>query len=242
MLSFAGQLIYGANRDDLSLVFSVLWLLALPLLLTQDWARKSLDRTPLSWLGGLFGLVILAGVLSLTPLFEPHPIWSLVPSAAIRTVTIDPYATWLELIKLLGLAAAFLVGAAFGGDDDRAKQLIQGLLLAGLAYGVWAFLNFETDRSMLFGLLRSLDPSRLSGSLSSANIAATLFGSLAVLNMADLMRRVERDRDRRSGPFQWRHLEGTVQAGVVPLVGMAVSVACLILTVSRSGMVATIRN
>ena len=189
-LVYAGHLLFAANRNDLSVAFSAAWLLALPLLLSQAWARKSLDRTPLAWVGGCFGLVLLAGVLSLTPAFEPHPAWSLVPGA-IATVTIDPYSTWLELFKLLGLAAAFLAGASFGGDDDRAKQLIQGVLIAGLAYGLWAFFNFETSRTLLFGQPRQLDPSRLAGSLSSANIAATLFGALVVLNVADLMRRLE---------------------------------------------------
>jgi len=238
-LTFLGHLIYGANRDDLSLAFSVAWLGALPLLLTQEWARKSLDRTPLTWPGASFALVILAAVASLTPLFEPHPIWSLVPGS-IKTVTIDPYATWLNLFKLLGLTAAFLVGAGFGGDDERAKQLIQTVLLAGLAYGIWAFLSQEMDRNVLFGQIRVWSPDRLSGSLPSANIAATFFGALTVLNLSDILRRVERQRERRTGRLQWRHLEIILQAIWLPLLGIAVSVACLALTVSRSGVAATV--
>jgi len=238
-LTFLGHLIYGAKRDDLSLAFSIAWLIALPLMLTQEWARKSLDRTPLIWPGASFALVILAGIASLTPLFEPHPIWSLVPGA-IKTVTIDPYATWLNLFKLLGLAAAFLVGAGFGGDDERAKQLIRTILLAGLAYGTWAFLSQELDRNTLFGQTRVWSPDRLSASLPSANIAATLFGALTVLNLADLLRRFDQQRERRTGRLQWRHLEAILQAVWLPLLGITVSVACLVLTVSRSGMAATV--
>jgi O-antigen ligase len=239
VLTFAGHLLFGANRNDLSLAFSIAWLAALPLVLTQAWARDSLERTPLQWIGVAFALTLLAGVLSLTPLFEPHPIWTLAPGA-IRTVTIDPYATWLELFKLLGLAAAFLVGASFGGDDDRAKQLIQGLLLAGLAYGLWAFLDFETNRALLFGQARHLDPSRLAASLSSANIAATLFGALVVLNVADLTRRMERQAEWRSGGFKLRHLEGLLQTAAVPLIGLGVALTCIVLTISRTGMVVTL--
>ena len=238
-LTYADHLLYGANRNDLSLVFSIAWLAALPLLLTQSWARKSLDRMPIAWVGGAFGLVLLAGVLSLTPLFEPHPIWSMAPGA-IRTVSMDPYSTWLELFKLLGLAAAFLVGASFGADDDRAKQLIQGLLLGGLAYGVWAFFNFETNRTLLFGQARHLDPSRLAGSLSSANIAATFFGSLVVLSVADITRRLERQRERRTSDFRLRHLEELLLAIAVPLIGLLVALTCLVLTLSRAGLVATL--
>jgi O-antigen ligase len=240
LLTFAGQLLFGANRNDLSLAFSIAWLVAVSLVLTQPWARASIERTPLAWVGGAFALVLLAGVFSLTPLFEPHPIWTLAPGA-IHTVSIDPYATWLELFKLLGLAAAFLVGASFGGDDDRAKQLIQGLLLAGLAYGVWAFFNFETDRTLLFGQPRHLDPARLAASLSSANIAATLFGALVLLNIADLTRRIERQRERwASGGFKFRYLEGVLQSAAVPLIALGVSLTCLVLTLSRTGMVATL--
>jgi O-antigen ligase len=239
MLTYAGHLLYAANRDDLALAFSVLWLIALPLVFTQSWARAAIDRTPLTIVGTCFGLVLLAGVLQLTPLFEPHPIWTMAPGS-IGVVTMDPYSTWLTLFKLVGLAAAFLVGAAFGGDDDRAKQLIQGLLLGGLAYGLWAFFNFETSRTLLFGQPRHLDPSRLAASVSSANIAATLFGALVVLNVADLTRRLERQRERRTGGFRLRHLEGLLQAIAWPLLGLGVSLTCLVLTASRTGMVVTV--
>jgi O-antigen ligase len=235
-LVYAGHLLFAANRNDLSIAFSAAWLAALPLLLTQAWARRALERMPLAWVGGCFGLVLLAGALSLTPAFEPHPIWTLVPGA-LRTVTIDPYSTWLELFKLVGLAAAFLVGASFGGDDDRAKQLIQDLLIAGLAYGLWAFFDFETSRTLLFGQPRHLDPNRLAGSLSSANITATLFSALVVLNVADLTRRLERQREHRTGGLQLRHLEPLLLASALPLVGLGVSLTCLALTLSRTGMV-----
>jgi O-antigen ligase len=238
-LTYAGHLLFGANRNDLSLAFSIAWLAALPLLLTQSWARASIERTPLAWVGGAFALVLLAGALSLTPLFEPHPIWTLAPGA-IRTVSIDPYSTWLELFKLLGLAAAFLVGVGFGGDDDRAKQLIQGLLLAGIVYSAWAFFDFETSRNLLFGQARHLDPSRLAASLSSANIAATLFGALVVLNVADLTRRMERQGERRTGGFRLRHLESLLQTSAVPLVGLGVALTCIVLTLSRTGIVVTL--
>jgi len=238
-LTYAGHLLFGANRNDLALAFSIAWLAALPLLLTQSWARTSIERTPLAWVGGAYALVLLAGLLSLTPLLEPHPVWTMAPGA-IGTVSIDPYSTWLELFKLLGLAAAFLVGVGFGGDDDRAKQLIQGLLIAGMAYGVWAFFNFETNRALLFGQARQLDPSRLAASLSSANIAATLFGALVVLNVADLTRRLERQGERWTGGFRLRHLEGLLQTGAVPLVGLGVALTCIVLTVSRTGIVVTL--
>jgi len=231
--------LFGANRNDLSLAFSIAWLAALPLLLTQSWARSALNRTPLAGVGAAFGLVLLAGFLSLTPIFEAHPIWTLSPGA-IRTVTIDPYATQIELFKLSGLAAAFLAGASFGGDDDRAKQLIQGLLLGGIAYCVWAFFNFETSRNLLFGQPRHLDPSRLAASLSSANIAATLFGALVVLNVADLARRLDRQRQGRSGGFRLRHLDSLLQTAATPLVALVIALTCLVLTLSRSGIAASL--
>ncbi len=239
LLTYAGHLLYAANRNDLALAFSALWLAALPLLLTQSWARAAIERTPLTIVGASFGLVLLAGVLQLTPLFEPHPVWTMAPGA-IAVVTMDPYSTWLTLFKLVGLAGAFLVGASFGGDDERAKQLIQGLLLGGLAYGLWAFFNFETSRALLFGQPRHLDPSRLAGSLSSANIAATLFSALVLLNVADLTRRLERQRERWIGGFRARHLEGLLQTIAVPLLGLGVSLTCLVLTLSRTGLVASV--
>ena len=218
-----------------------MWLAALPLLMTKGWARESLDQTPLLFVGTLFGLTIAVGLASLTPLTigVRTPLWTAIHGLA-PCASIDPYSTLLELLKLFGLAAAFLVGASFGGAPERAKQLIQSLLVAGLAYGVWAFLDFKFSPTKLFGETRLFDHARLSASLGSANIAATLFGTLVLLNLADLLRSLEQQRERWPSGFRIRHIEDLSQAILVPTIGILVGGTCLILTFSRAGIVVSI--
>jgi hypothetical protein len=69
-------------------------------------------RLPLALPSILLGVVFALGLFSILPLRPPlaHPLWSYVPGAP-ASISLDPVGTRLELIKLAGLAAAFLIGA-----------------------------------------------------------------------------------------------------------------------------------
>jgi O-antigen ligase len=238
-LVFAGHLAFGANRPSLALGYAILWFVALAgLLISRGWARKALDAAPLRILGPLFALILVLALLSLTP-YGPggaHPLWSFV-SGAHPAVSIDPYATRLEIIKLLALAAAFLIGCLFGAEDERAKALLRALLAFGLAFSAWAFIDHVTSPNLLFGGPRPFGPDRLSGAFGSANTAATLFGALTLLNLTDLVRTY--DGVRPSGALHVRHLQTIAPRLARPLLGLALAVTCLILTFSRGGLSAT---
>lgn len=238
LLLFAEILLFGANQTDLALAFAGLWFLALPVVLGQGWARRGLEGTSLGLVGWLFGAVLLAGVLTLTrfAVGGPHPIWDWVANAR-PVATIDPYLTLVELIKLAGLAAVFLIGVVFGSDDERAKTLFRCLLVLGLAYSLWAIVDRVTSPTLLFGVPRTFDPNRLSASLVSANTAATLFGALMLLNLIDLDRRFQ--RYRAGDRIDIRRLERLAPEIALPLVSVAATASCLLLTVSRAGLAAT---
>lgn len=240
ILVFAGHLAYGANRTSLSLVFAGLWFAALALMLyTCEWARDALDLRHIGLTAAAFGLTLILSALALTPfgVGGPHPIWAYAPGA-IATVSIDPYATLVEIEKLLALGAAFLIGCIIGADDQRAKAQIRMILLVGSVYSAWAFVDHVFSPDLLFGQARPFDPSRLSASFGSSNTAATLFGALTLLNLTDLVRTYA--GARRSSRFRLDHLNKMSPALSRPFLALILSLTCLILTFSRAGLAATV--
>jgi O-antigen ligase len=238
-LVFLGHLAVGANRTNLALAFSVLWFALLAgLLSTQAWARRGLDEARLWPAAAAFALLLLAAGLSLTPLGigGAHPIWTYVP-AARATVSLDPYATLVEIIKLAALAAAFLVGLVISADDDRAKGLLRAILTVGLGFTAWAFIDHVINPATLYGGLRPFGADRLSAAFGSGNTAATLFGALTLLGLVDLVRSYESVRP--TGRFHARHIQRMAPKLTRPLLMLGLAATCLILTQSRAGMAAT---
>jgi O-antigen ligase len=236
-LVFLGHLAFGANRTTLALVEASVWFAVLAVMLALPIGRIAFGTMRFGYLTVAFGAVIALGFLSLTPLGVggPDPVWGFVPSVGI--VSVDPYATLVELVKLLGLAATFLVGCVMGAEDERATRLIRAILRLGIVYCAWAFLDHLASPALLFGEVRPFGAYRLSASFLSGNTAATLFGALTILNLTDLVRQYERSRSSRG--VRIRDIERLLPRLVLPLLGMALAATCLILTMSRSGMTAT---
>ncbi|MDP1875909.1 O-antigen ligase [Phenylobacterium sp.] len=131
----------------------------------------------------LFGLVLLAGLLSLTPLGPAgvHPVWAFV-GVSPGSATIDRSATTLELIKLLGLGCLFLVGAATGAADGRARTAVNLMIALSAIFGLWAFFNFTT------GVQYQTQRGRLEGTLMSPNTAGTFFAMMVIVTLGPLLR------------------------------------------------------
>ena len=238
-LVFTGHLALGANRDSLALGFAAAWFALLAWTLSGASARRSLSGTSAPGLEAiLFGLVLLAAVVSLTPfgIGGPNPVWTYVPRA-VAIVSIDPYATLLEIVKLLALGAAFMVGRIVGADDERAARLLRALLAAGAFYSAWALIDHASNPDSLFGAPRPFDPTRLSASFGSANTAATLFGALILLGLADCQRTYERVRPRTA--FHSSHVQKVLPAMLRPVVTLLLNAACIVETLSRAGTAAT---
>ena len=200
-LLFTEHLLFGADRIDFSLLFGVLQLgLLLALILVSRGAEP--PRLPLTAPAILFSLAFAIGLLSVLPVGLPlaHPLWAYVqriePGVA-ATISMDPAATRMQLVKLAGLGALFLVGASLGGRREAAERTGRYVTLAGLLYCLWAGGAFVVDPNTTFGFHRFYGMGRLSASFSSPNIAATLFASLTIWALAGLMRPLL--RVRRSG-------------------------------------------
>lgn len=130
-----------------------------------------------------FGIVISVALWTLTPwtLGGPHPVWAYV-GVAFGASTIDKSATTIEIVKLLGLGCIFVVGAATGGRDDRARYAIELTIAAGVIFGIWALVGSST------GSIYQSGGHRLEGHFLNPNTAGTVFAVLLILSVAQLVR------------------------------------------------------
>lgn len=220
-LLYAGHFFYGALVSDVALLMGTAVALILGATLLQPKLRDELLRLKgIEGPGLLFALVILVALWTLTPWTPagPHGVWSYVgvsPGAS----TIDKSATTMEIIKLVGLACFFLVGAACGARDDRARLAVQLTLVAGIVFGVWAFLGSVT------GSIPQTQGHRLEAHFVNPNTAGTFFAVLLILAISELQRRL-----RLRGPQR--------DASATIIVGAAVLTfaICLLDTASRGAL------
>jgi O-antigen ligase len=235
ILLYVEHLIFGANRGDLSLFFAILHLLILLAALATRASRRALDAAPLVVPGGLFALVLAGAFFTLLPLGGRigHPLWSYV-SASGGSVSLDPAATRVEIVKLLGLAAVFAVGIVFGAKRERAEAMIRALSYVGGAFAVWAFLSWSNDPDTIFGTARFYGSGRLAAAFLSANSAATLFACQSVLQLCLAIRAVQRAPKPFFSKRAWMEMKGLPAA----LILLFINVSCLLLTQSRAGVTA----
>lgn len=224
-LIFLAHLAYGALRIEASLIAVAAAAILLLACLAAPGVRRDLLRVRgLALPATLFGLVLLAGILSLTS-FGPagvHPVWAYVGQAP-GAATIDRSATTLELIKLLGLGCIFLVGAATGATDGRARTAVNLMIALSAVFGLWAFFNFAT------GAHGYLGGNRLTATLGSANTAGTFFAMMVIVTLGPLLRDL---RGVRAG--QALQVATGYWAALIILVG------CLLTTASRGAALGTV--
>ena len=223
---FLAQQHDGANTILGGLSLAGAEALALLLLLIAPWARRGLSRGSgdLAQPATAFGLTLLVALWSMTPWVPggAHPAWSYVH--ALGAATLDRSDTLFEIIKLSGLGCVFLIGYAIGRSDERARLAVRALAFIGGLYAICSL--------ALYGLDRDPSVTRLTGTFQSANTAATLFGALIVLACALALSAQRRNAGRRRTPSQ--------MVAAVPYWALAaLFTACLLLTASRGGAIAT---
>ena len=231
-LLYVEHLFFGANSRNLGLIFAVVHLLAFAGLAAATRGGQP-PRLPLTPPAILLGLVFAIGVVSILPLGAPlaHPLWTYV-SGAPASISLDPVGTRLELIKLAGLAALFLIGTSLGADRERAEAFALYLAYGGILYCAWAFAAWVISPSSIFGTPRPYGGDRLAGSFLSSNTAATLFASLAAMSLLGLLRPVARARR----PGERRRLDELLALWPQGLL-LLLALSCLLLSSSRGGLI-----
>ena len=236
-LLYFEHLLFGANRQDLSLLFAVVHLLLLLALIGVTRGAEP-PRLPLKAPAILLGLVFALAIFSLLPFGPPlaHPMWGYIQPLAPKvaaSISLDPVGTRVQLVKLAGLSALFLVSAALGFRREGADRLASYLCWGGILYCLWAAINWMTTPNSIFGVARPYSGGRLAGSFLSVNTAGTLFASLTVLGLTGVLRPFM--RERRDG----ERLRLAEFGPVWPqLLLVLLATTCLFLTASRGGLMA----
>lgn len=213
----------GANST-----VAALWLaamLAIALCLTSALPSRSarvLESRFLVLVGIPFALTLLVAAWTVYGSVEVPPGRFDLDLPVPRAPSIDRSATLLEIVKLLALACAFLVGCVQGATVKRAIITAHALVVSGAFYALLAFGPYLAGGQERAG-------NRFTAGLMSANSAATLFGVLLVIAASLLIR-----QGRRSTHGRWGSLRFAILLGCVAILGVA-----LILTVSRMGLTAT---
>lgn len=221
------HLAYGAALPLPALVLSGCLLLILALALSTKDARAELDRLPRRWvLLSLFTAVIGMAAYSLTPgpTGAAHPIWAW--SGGEPSISLNRSATRLEILKLLGLASAFLIGWLQGLRPDTARRTFSSVLALGGLHALVS-LGFYLSPGA-----PGEPPIRLNGGFDSPNVAAALFGMLLVVSLA-------------WGLYRWGRTSGRPTTervtAIVPSAALGLLfLTCVVLAASRAALGATI--
>ena len=206
-------------------------LFVLLILLATRAGREALWARPLPIVPAALFLIAMSEAALQLVSFPPglaHSAWGLLGDFRRAPITMDVHATRIELGKLAGLAAAFLVGVTAGRDSRNVSALITLALGAGLAFA----LVLIVER----GLTIAGVTQRLASELASPNIAATILGSLGLMAIASIVR-----TSKMSGEAEFLgFLPPMDKRTGLALVTLAVSLSALALTASRGGVAATL--
>ncbi len=216
VLLILGFAIRGSDQPLCSLVLSALWALFAAVLWLLPQARAD-ERLAQPGLGLIcLAFVLFCGVMVLEPVIGPQS-------------SFDLSAFVTAFLKLLGLACAFLAGVRLCPDIDAARRVMDVILFGGSLWAAAAILLQAVDPYTIYGVAKIGDPRRLAGAFTSPNSAATLFGSLAVLAWGrTLSRYITSDRH-----------EFFERVDPVYIIEFAVCATALIMSLSRSGWMAT---
>jgi O-antigen ligase len=223
---FVAHLSMGANQLASGQALTAILALVLAVSLLSPRVRS--DLMHMRHIGPpllLLGAVLSVALLSQTNLIPSagREIWLEVglPPAA----TINRSATWIEIVKLCGLACVFALGALGSISRSRGRAFVELIVGIGAAYALVAL-------ALFFAGFQSRIDDRLTGGFLSANSGATLFGVLAVLCVSVLLRSWRRFRSNPTRRASTRFF--------FCCVALVLFAACLALTASRMGAASTL--
>jgi O-antigen ligase len=202
----AAQLLGGGLRAEVSLSCSILF----AGILCFSWSRAT---RPARFLGDpLFGIVEVAFVfLILAVMASAILAWAF---GSIRGASLDPSATFVETLILLGLCCAFAESARLGSSTRRAMPALVGLLSIAAIIAIWSLAKYLLQHE-----------ERLTATYLSPNTAGTVFGACLVVTLNLLASQVRRERSAR--------------AFIPPVAAALLFALALLATASRGALVAT---
>ncbi len=235
---FAALLLEGANTAASASLLTMTLLLALAVaaIASRLGELKQVLLSNALSVAAAFAFLLLAiatawpGLLYTAP---PEPHWSVIGEGAFP-LSISPYRTWEGAISFLAPCAAYLLGA-LAAPDRRARDWV-GRWVVVLAL-LYAFIGLY-----LFFVVATPSGARLDVGVGSANAAAALFGVFILVSGALIVRGARGRLGETIGrdlPSKWAWAAPALTAPL-SFATTFVLFACLLLTASRGGLIASL--
>lgn len=242
----------GSNRpwawSLLVLLVAIDWVLWVPACLLNP---KPVGRLALRMaIPGILLLAVLSWAwlqtTSITPVAWHNPVWRLVAGfgPVAGAISVNPYTTQTELMKLASYAAVGWLAAVLSVRHDNARKLFIAAFMVGVLYAAYGLVLSALNTSQIT-ILEGVPPPYgrdVSGGLVAKNSFATFSGMSLLAGICLL---VEAGRHQVVATRGWRtHLRTLIQyvtgSGAIWLVGSLILLGAIIASDSRAGLIATL--
>ena len=175
-----------------------------------------------------------------------HPIWAqsseLLDQETRQTISLDPYKTWSECLKMLTFGGIFWLPALYGRERDRARAALWVMALAGTLYALYGLVAQFTEVGTHLWFHHMSTSGGVRSTFVNRNIYANYVGFGLIPALALLVDRLTQDtRSPCDRTARWkRFISG--EDGQVLLLGACalIMIAALFMTTSRGGVAAAI--
>jgi O-antigen ligase len=148
-LPFGG--VYQWTWAGLAVLVALLLLVSTPSYLIRVGALPR-HQTALWLPASLYFLVVAWTMLQasgLTPESWNHPVWAqtadVLGERVVGSISLNPYATWSESVKMLTYAGGFWLAVVYGRDRFRARFGLWALGIVGCLYAAYGLTAYLTD-------------------------------------------------------------------------------------------------
>ncbi|MGP1274878.1 MAG: O-antigen ligase family protein [Caulobacterales bacterium] len=139
-----------------------------------------------------------------------------------------------EFAALLAAGGLWLVARNAARLEGGGVVLWRASLGAGALIALWSFFSFTLSPESVWGLQRPYGGERLTGGFLSANTAATFFGLVSLMGLAETLQQVR----RASGSLQAFSRQAVALS--LSVIATLLPLTCLVLTASRGGIAFTV--
>lgn len=223
----------GGDRREIALTFAGVQTLGLAALLWRSTRAGRALAVPsnIKYVALLYAALLAVLFSQFLPFAHGLSKASWAYIAGAPSITLDRFATAVEMAKLIGYAALFGCGLVISGQKGWANSVLDALVLGGGVYTVWAIAGFYLQG---WGVQVSGD-GRLMASLPTPNVCAGVLGALATVSWNQTLRNRPLVREHVHWQVQMLSLL-TIRTGLFPIVTLA-ELWALSLTASRAGAV-----
>jgi O-antigen ligase len=242
----------GSNRgwswSLLAILVAISWLLWI----ASEWKRPEVVVKQLRPVLPAAVLVLLplawgvAQTSSWLPQSIAHPVWSIASTGLSKnlpgTVSIDPWRTETELMKLSTYAMSAWLFYALARETGRARMLFNAIIAIGVFYCLyaWIFAAFDLHQFSVFYSVRDIG-NRVASPFINKNSLATYAGLISLCCALKLVERADTYIAARKGFAQ--RLLATIQftfgSGTIYLLVFLLTFGLLVATGSLAGGLAT---